>query len=162
MTDALLFLPVLGTLRPADDASADAVRQLPPNRPVAVRITRSAMNTKRMRFYRAVLALAAENLSGRVEGPFDADVLNRVLKRKLKFGQWVRLPSGDAEFIERSLAARATSEPERADFMQRALALLETWLGIPADELLNEAHARNPALGGTLPGGRCVQEERMA
>jgi hypothetical protein len=158
MTDALLFIPALGVLRPADEASAAAVRQLPIGAALAVRISRSAMNTRRMAFYRAVLAVAADNLGGVVEGPFDADVLHRLLKRKLGFGEWVRLPSGDAEFVPRSLAARVTSEPMRADYIQRALAVLEAWLGVPADDLLNEAHARNPALGGVLPGGRAAKE----
>ena len=139
----LLFTVSLGVLRPANDVSREAIAAL--SGTVRIRITRATPNVKRMAFYWIMLKLAADNMADKIDGGLSAKLLHRILKRKLKLGREVVLPSGEVFFDEESISFATMPETDRAAWVTRVANLLSKWLGVPVDTLNSETSERAAA-----------------
>jgi hypothetical protein len=145
MTDApLAFRVYLGALRPACPAAEAAVKALGERALCGVRITRSSRNLKRLRLYRMMLAVAAPLLAEQVPGLTAAD-LHDIVRRKLRLGDEIRLPSGERHFRPHSTSFATMDEATFAAHVNRVDALLSRWLNCPPGQVIDEARAR---LGG--------------
>lgn len=143
MADAppLIFRRALGSLRPLGAAAEQAVAALDDG-PVRVRITRTAGNVKRNAFYWSVLGIAAPMLSERIEGDaIDAEMLHRILKDRRGLVRVITLPSGDTIKNYDSTSFAKMAEPERAAFVDWAIATISKWLGCDVSDLRSEADA---------------------
>jgi hypothetical protein len=137
----LLFERSLGSLRPINPAAHTAVTAIPAGQRVEVRIVKGGRNLRRLAFYWSMLNVASQHLQDRVEGPLDAGLLHKLLKRKLELGTWTRLPSGERVFDEDSIGFAQMSEPERAAWVDRVRNVLATWLQVPPEILMDEARS---------------------
>lgn len=140
-TAPLIFRRVLGSLRPVGKAAEDALAALDDGA-VRVRITRTAGNVKRNALYWACLGVAAPMLSERIEGDaIDVEMLHRILKDRRGLVRTITLPSGDTIKDYDSISFAKMAEPERAAFVDWALATLSKWLGCEITDLRREAEA---------------------
>lgn len=140
-TAPLIFRKVLGGLRPVGPIAEAAVRALDDG-PVRVRITRTAGNVRRNALYWSCLGIAAPMLSERIEGDaIDAEMLHRILKDRRGLVRVITLPSGDTIKDYDSTSFAKMAEPERAAFVDWALATLSKWLGVQVEDLLREGQA---------------------
>ncbi|WP_198352383.1 hypothetical protein [Sphingomonas sp. MA1305] len=137
----LIFRKVLGGLRPVGPIAEAAIRALDDG-PVRVRITRTAGNVRRNALYWSCLGIAAPMLSERIEGDaIDAEMLHRILKDRRGLVRVITLPSGDTIKDYDSTSFAKMAEPERAAFVDWALATLSKWLGVQVEDLLREGQA---------------------
>ena len=140
-TAPLIFRKVLGSLRPVG-ANAEAALHALDDGPVRVRITRTAGNVRRNALYWSCLNIAAPMLSERIEGDaIDAEMLHRILKDRRGLVRVITLPSGDTIKDYDSTSFAKMAEPERAAFVDWALATLSKWLGVQVDDLVREGQA---------------------
>lgn len=140
-TAPLIFRRVLGSLRPVGKAAEDALAALDDGA-VRVRITRTAGNVKRNALYWACLGVAAPMLSERIEGDaIDVEMLHRILKDRRGLVRTITLPSGDTIKDYDSISFAKMAEPERAAFVDWALATLSKWLNCEITDLRREAEA---------------------
>jgi hypothetical protein len=137
----LLGKVVLGRIVPANGPARDALKASE-GLDIRFEIKRSGANQRRRAFYWVMLDVAAEALTDRFGTPLDAELLHDTLKRKLKLGDEIALPSGEIIFRPRS-TNRAMTEPERARWTDRCAAVLSHWLECEIVELMNEARRRN-------------------
>lgn len=137
----MIFTRSLGSLRPVNIQAQSAIQSLEQGARVSVKFIKGGFNLRRLGFYWVMLSVAAEQLSTMTNGPLDAEMLHRILKRKLELGTWTTLPSGERFFDEQSISVASMSEPERAAWVDRVSALLAHWLGIPIETLMDEARA---------------------
>lgn len=143
----MIFARNLGALYPQNRAAEDALVALKAGEPIAVKFGKGGWNQRRLGFYWVMLTVAAEHLSDRIDGHLDAEQLHRLLKRKLKLGTEIALPSGEVFFDEESISVAAMSEPDRARWVDRVSTILAHWLGVPVNVLMDEArtHERRAA-----------------
>ncbi|MBI0474251.1 hypothetical protein D9601_02580 [Sphingomonas sp. MA1305] len=81
-------------------------------------------------------------LSERIEGDaIDAEMLHRILKDRRGLVRVITLPSGDTIKDYDSTSFAKMAEPERAAFVDWALATLSKWLGVQVEDLLREGQA---------------------
>lgn len=137
----MLFTRSLGSLRPVNAQAQAAVQSLEQGARIAVKFSKGGFNLRRLGFYWIMLTIAAEHLSAKTDGPLDAEMLHRILKRKLELGTWTTLPSGERFFDEESISVASMSEPERAAWVDRVSTVLASWLGVPITTLMDEARA---------------------
>ena len=140
-TPPLFFTKVLGSLRPANPAAHDALKAITGT--VKVKITKATANQRRRGMYWLTLAVAAEVLADKTGDPWDAELLHKELKIVLKLGETFTTPSGREVFKPASTADAKMSEPERARWTDRTMAVLSTWCGVPVADLLTEARVRD-------------------
>lgn len=137
----LLFRKVLGGLRPAGRAAEEALAAID-DKPVRIRITKTAGNVRRNALYWACLGVAAPMLSERIEGdPLTPDLLHRILKDRAGLVRAITLPSGDTIKDYDSTSFAKMPENERARFVDWALATLSKWLGCDVTDLRREGEA---------------------
>lgn len=147
MKDAppLMFTPILGALRPVNPAGAAAIKALKPGDRISVKFGRGGFNLKRLGYYWVLLDVAAEHLSDRLPTAIDNEQLHRILKEKLGLYTEIPLPSGEVFKDYESISVAAMSEPDRAAWVDRVSNVLSNWLGVPVEDLMNEARARHAA-----------------
>ena len=138
----LLAKVQFGRLVPANGPARDAIKAVE-GMDVRFEIKRSGANQRRRGFYWVMLDAAAEALTDRFGTPLDAELLHDTLKRKLKLGEEIALPSGEVIFKPRSTSNRAMPENERARWTDRCVTVLSHWLGCEVTELMDEARRRN-------------------
>lgn len=143
----LLFTRRLGSLVPANKAAEAALRVV--EGACRVRITGVRRNQRRRAYYWIVLDVAAQALQDNHDIPMDAELLHETLKRKLRLGTEITLPSGEVIFKPQSTSDKAMTEPERARWTDRVSNVLATWLGVPVETLLDEARARDAGIFGS-------------
>jgi hypothetical protein len=137
----MIFARALGSLRPVNIQAQQAVHSIEQGARVVVKFSKGGYNLRRLGFYWVMLGVAAEQLSTMTDGPLDAEMLHRILKRKLELGTWTTLPSGERFFDEESISVATMSEPDRAAWVERVSAVLASWLGVPIETLMDEARA---------------------
>lgn len=135
----LYFTAHLGMLRPANAKAEEAMREVKGR--VSVEIRGGKANQRRRGLYWAVCSLVVPLLNERYTMTLDEDDLHDITRDKLKLYDEVTLPSGDIHRKRRSTRNRAMSEPERAEFTTKALALWSTWTGVPVETLRRESGA---------------------
>lgn len=135
----MLFRPHLGMLAPANAKAREAMPDIKGT--VTVEIRGGQANQRRRGLYWSVCALVVPLLNERYNMTLDEDDLHDITRDKLKLYDEVTLPSGDIHRKRRSTRNRAMSEPERAEFTTKALALWSTWTGVPVETLRRESGA---------------------
>ena len=135
----MLFRPHLGMLAPANAKAREAMPDIKGT--VTVEIRGGQANQRRRGLYWSVCALVVPLLNERYTMMLDEDDLHDITRDKLKLYDEVTLPSGDIHRKRRSTRNRAMSEPERAEFTTKALALWSTWTGVPVETLRRESGA---------------------
>ncbi len=145
MKDAppLLFHVVLGALRPLNPPAANAVKALKPGDRIAVKFGKGGFNLKRLGYYWVLLDVASEHLSDRLPSPIGSEQLHRVMKEKLGLYTEIPLPSGEVFKDYESISVATMSEPDRSAWVERVSNVLARWLGVPVQDLLNEAKSRD-------------------
>lgn len=135
----LIFRKSFGALKPVGPIAEAAINALDDG-PVRVRITRTTGNIKRNALYWSCLAVAAPMLSERIEGDaIDVEMLHRILKDRRGLVRTITLPSGDTIKDYDSISFAKMAEPDRAAFIDWALATLSKWLGCEVTDLRREA-----------------------
>lgn len=140
-TEPLLFRAQLGALRPANEAAEEAVKAAG-GEIVRVEIKRTSGNVLRLRWYWKMLRLFLDN-SDFFEGPMTPQLLHRWLKRQYGLGEAVKSKATGEEiaYNEGSISFQNMPENERAKFVDFAAELLGKRLGIPMEDLKQEAQA---------------------
>jgi len=118
MSAPLAFRVQLGALRPACPVAEEALRALGNGALCGVTLRKSSRNLRRLRFYRMMLAVAAPLLAEHVPGLTAAD-LHDIVRKKLKLGDEMRLPSGETHFRPRSTSFAAMDEAAFAAHVNR-------------------------------------------
>lgn len=138
----LFFKPVLGSLRPANQAAEDAMKAV--SGVVTVKLGKVTRNQRRRGYYWVLLGVAAQVLQDKTDSPWDAESLHDILKRRLRLGTPLRNSGGDEiGFKPRSTSDAKMSEPERARWLNRVSQALSHWTGVPAEDLMREARERD-------------------
>lgn len=137
-TPPLMFTKRLGMLAPANRAAEEAMRHVEGQ----VRIELKSMrgNSRRMGLYWSCLGIAAPMLDEKAPG-LTVDLLHKVLKDRAGLVRVVTLPSGEQVKDYDSISFAKMTEPERAGFIDWALATLSGWLGCDVTELKREGEA---------------------
>ena len=144
MPDAapLTFRRVLGSLRPVGPAAEAALSAIGDDI-VRIDIKRMRGNVRRNALYWSCLSVAAPMLSERVEGDaLTPELLHRVLKDRAGLVRLIKLPSGDVLKDYDSTSFAKMAEPERAAFIDFALATLSKWLSVDVTDLRREGEAQ--------------------
>lgn len=135
----LLFEARLGMLKPANAAAETALREIKGK--VRCEIKGGIANQRRRSLYWAVAALVVPILNDLHGMTLDEDDLHWITREKLKLGERITLPSGDAYFKPHSTSNRSMNEADRAAFTDAALSLWSAWIGVPVETLRDEAQA---------------------
>jgi hypothetical protein len=143
----LFFVKQLNRLAPCNRAAEDAMKALSAtDGMVRIRITRVNRNQRRRAFYWVMLDVAAKALHDSHNIDMDAELLHDTLKRKLKLGEEVLLPSGEIIFRPRSTSDKAMTEIERAAWTDRVALTLSRWLKVEITELMDATKAQHGAM----------------
>jgi len=135
----LVFTSHLGMLRPANAAAQTAMQDVKGR--VVVTIKGGVANQRRRGLYWAVAGLVVPLLNDRFGMTLDEQDLHDITRQKLRLYDEIPLPSGDVHRKLKSTSDRAMSEPERAEFTDRALRLWSTWSGVDVTTLTDEVRA---------------------
>lgn len=141
-TAPLTFRRVLGSLRPVGAAAEQAMAAIGDDI-VRIEIKRMRGNVRRNALYWSCLAVAAPMLSERLDGDaLTPDLPHRVLKDRAGLVRLIHLPSGDVLKDYDSTSFASMSEPDRAKFIDFALATVSKWLGCDVTDLRREGEAQ--------------------
>ena len=133
----LLFTAHLGMLKPANAAAETAMQEVKGR--ASVKISGGRANERRRSLYWCICALVVPLLNDRYSLTLDEADLHDISRDKLKLVDEITLPSGEVHKRRKSTSARAMSEPERAEYTDRAFWLWSTWTGVPVETLRQEA-----------------------
>lgn len=132
----LIFHAADGRLVPATAYTESAMRDIRGR--VTVEIKGGRANQRRRGLYWVIAGIVADLLNDQHGLTLDQQDLHDITRDKLGLVDVIRLPSGDELRKRRSTSNRAMNEHERAEFVDRALALWATWVGVGAPMLLSE------------------------
>ncbi len=139
MTDQapLIFERKLGMLSPVNPAAREALQAIEGR--CVVRITSARRNQRRRSVYWIVTGLVADLLNDAHDLTLTDDDLHDIIRTKLRMYDEVALPSGEVHRKLRSTSDKAMTEPERAEFMNRAFHVYSMWTGVEVETLRREA-----------------------
>lgn len=142
-TEPLLFRTVLGTLRPLNGASEEALRAIGNGNTVRIEVKRTTGNTRRMAWYWVMLKIALENLEDAFDGPVTTKALHRWLKREAGLATPIRSKKTNEiiDYDYDSIAFHNMTEDQRAAFVDFASQKLAARLGCDPADLVTEAKA---------------------
>lgn len=116
-----LFYKQLGSLRPADDASREALAKIGNGEIVSVELKRPR-NIRFHRLYWALLSIVHENLDG--DRYPTVEDLHAAVKIAAGLRTRIQLPDGTIGFIPGSIAFHKMSQPEFEAFYDRVCSLI--------------------------------------
>lgn len=142
-TEPLLCRTVLGTLRPLNGASEDAIKAIGNGATVRIEIKRTTGNQRRMAWYWVMLKIALENLEDAFDGPVTTKALHRWLKREAGLATPIisRKTGEIIDYDYDSIAFHNMTEDQRAAFVDFASLKLAARLGCDPTTLTSEAKA---------------------
>lgn len=142
-TEPLLFRTVLGTLRPLNGASEEAMKAFGNGQTVRIEIKRATGNTRRLAWYWVMLKIALENLEDAFDGPVTTKALHRWLKREAGLATpIISKKSGEVlDYDYDSIAFHNMTEDQRSAFVDFASQKLAARLGCDPATLVTEARA---------------------
>lgn len=132
----LIFERKLGMLSPVNPAARDAVQAIEGR--CTVKITRAARNQRRRGLYRVVTAIVADLLNDAHGLALTDDDLHDIIRKKLRMYDEITLPSGEVHRKLWSTKDRAMTEPQRAEFTNKAFAVYALWTGVDVETLRRE------------------------
>lgn len=138
-TPPLIFETRLGMLKPSNRAAEEAMREIKGK--VRVEIKGGVANQRRRGLYWSVAALVVPILNDLHSMTLDEQDLHDITRKKLRFYDEQRLPSGEIHYKLKSTSNRAMNEADRAAFTDRALHLWSTWTGVDVTTLRQEGMA---------------------
>lgn len=139
MTDTppLIFAKRLGGLFPVNPAAHEAIKAI--DGQCVVKVTRATRNQRRRSLYWIVTGIVAGVLNDMHGLTLTDEDLHKIVRKKLGYVQEIPLPSGEVYTKYRSTSDRSMTEPERAEFMNKAFAVYSQWIGVPVEDLVREA-----------------------
>jgi hypothetical protein len=139
MTDKapLYFTRRLGMLYPANRAAEDALREI--SGTVRVTMTGGKANQRRRSLYWVLVSIVTPILNDMHRMTLTDDDLHDIMRDKLGMYQEVTLPSGEIHRKRHSTRNRAMNEADRADYLNKCIAIWSTWTGIDVSTLTAEA-----------------------
>ena len=135
----LIFERRLGMLSPVNPAAHAAVEAIEGR--CVVKITRANRNQRRRSLYLIVVGIVAGILNDMHDTTLTDDDLHDIIRKKLKMYDEIPLPSGEVHIKLRSTSDKAMTEPERAEFTNRAFHVFSLWTGVDAETLRREGEA---------------------
>lgn len=142
-TEPLLFRTVLGTLRPLNGASEEALKAIGNGETVRIEVKRTTGNVRRMAWYWVMLKIALDNLEEAFDGPVTTTALHHWLKREAGLAKPI-ISKKTGEVIDYdydSIAFHNMTEDQRAAFVDFATQKLAARLGCDPATLSSEAKA---------------------
>jgi hypothetical protein len=142
-TEPLLFRTALGTLRPLNGASEDALKAIGNGETVRIEIKQARGNVRRLAWYWVMLKIALENLDDAFDGPVSTKALHNWLKREAGHAKPI-ISKKTGEILDwdyDSISFHSMAENERAEFVDFASKKLAARLGVDPHLLVNEAKA---------------------
>lgn len=135
MATELWLIRRMGHLVPANAPSAESLAKLAANKWLLAEI-RMPRNTKHHKKYFALLQAIFQHQD---EYPTMRS-LQRGMKKRLGFGEWVTLKSGEREFIEDSISFASMDQTEFDQFYERAVQVILTEIlpGVDSRDLERE------------------------
>ncbi len=133
----LIFERKLGMLSPVNPAAREAMETIEGR--VSVKITGMRRNQRRRSVYWIVTGLVADLLNDAHDLSLTDNDLHDIIRIKLRMYDEVTLPSGEVHRKLHSTSDKAMTEPERAEFMNKAFAIYSRWTGVDVDTLRREA-----------------------
>lgn len=139
MTDKapLYFERRLGMLYPANRAAEDAMREI--SGTVRVTMTGGKANQRRRSLYWVLVSIVTPILNDMHNMTLTDDDLHDIMRDKLGMYQEMTLPSGEVHRKRHSTSNRAMNEADRADYLNKCIAIWSTWTGIDVSTLTAEA-----------------------
>lgn len=141
--EPLLFRTVLGSLRPLNGASEDALKAIGNGNTVRIEIKRAAGNVRRLAWYWVMLKIALENLEDAFDGPVTTKALHNWLKREAGLATPI-ISKKTGEILDYdydSISFASMTEDQRSAFVDFASQKLAQRLGVDPSELTREAKA---------------------
>jgi hypothetical protein len=126
-------------LSPVNPAAREAVSAIDGR--CVVKITKANRNQRRRALYWIVTGIVADILNDLHGMSLTDNDLHDIIRRKLGYFTEHTLPSGEVFVKLRSTSDKAMSEPERAEFMQKAFRIFSLWTGVEVEALTQEASA---------------------
>jgi len=133
----LYFTAHLGMLKPANRVAENAVAQIKGT--VRAVLTGGQANQKRRNLYWKTISLVTPIINQQYGMTLDEADMHDIMRDKLKMFDEVTLPSGEKHRKRWSTANRAMTEPDRAEYLNKCLAIWSTWTGIDVTTLRDEA-----------------------
>lgn len=133
----LYFTAHLGMLKPANRAAEKAVSEI--RGTVRATLTGGKANQRRRSLYWVCVALVTPIINEQHGMTLDDDDMHDIMRRKLKMYDEITLPSGESFKRLWSTSNRAMTEPDRAEYLNKCLAIWATWTGIQVETLRAEA-----------------------
>lgn len=133
----MFFEERLGMLKPANAAAENAIREVKGR--VRVTMTGGKANQRRRSLYWVLVAIVTPILNDLHGLTLDDDDMHDLMRDKFKMFDETTLPSGDKIHKRWSTKNTAMSEPDRAEYLNKCLAVWSTWTGIDVSTLRREA-----------------------
>lgn len=132
----LFFEARLGMLAPANRAAEEVMREIKGK--VRVEIKGGKANQARRSLYWVLVSIIVPILNQQHGMTLTDDDLHDIMRDKLGMYDATKLPSGEVHKRYWSTSNRAMNEADRADYLNRCLAIWATWTGIDPLTLRNE------------------------
>lgn len=132
----MLFEARLGMLKPANRVAEEAMLEI--RGKVRVEIKGGKANQARRSLYWVLVSIIVPILNQQHGMTLTEDDLHDIMRIKLRMFDEVKLPSGDVHRKLWSTSNRAMNEADRAEYLNRCLAIWATWTGIDPLTLRNE------------------------
>lgn len=138
MTDKapLYFTARLGGLFPANAAAEDAMKEITGT--VRATLTGGKANQRRRSLYWVLVSIVTPILNDMHGMTLTDDDLHDIMRDKLGMFDEVRLPSGEVHRKRHSTSNRAMNEADRAEYLNKCIAVWSTWTGIDVATLTAE------------------------
>lgn len=132
----LQFEVRLGMLAPCNRVAEEAMREIKGK--VRVEIKGGKANQSRRSLYWVLVSIIVPILNQQHGMTLTEDDLHDIMRDKLGMYDAMKLPSGEVHKRLKSTSNRAMNEADRAEYLNRCLAIWATWTGIDPLTLRNE------------------------
>lgn len=133
----LYFTARLGMLAPANRAAEDAMKDITGT--VKAVLTGGKANQRRRGLYWVLVSIVTPILNDMHGMTLTDDDIHDIMRDKLGMFDAVTLPSGEVHHKRHSTSNRAMNEADRADYLNKCIAIWSTWTGIDVTTLTAEA-----------------------
>lgn len=133
----LYFTRRLGMLYPANRAAEEALKEI--DGTVRVTMTGGKANQRRRSLYWVLVGIVTPILNDLHTMTLTEDDLHDIMRDKLGMFDEVTLPSGEVHRKRWSTSNRSMNEADRADYLNKCIAIWSTWTGVDVSTLTAEA-----------------------
>lgn len=132
----LYFSARLGGLFPANAAAEDAMKDITGT--VKAVLTGGKANQRRRSLFWVLVSIVTPILNDLHGMTLTDEDLHDIMRDKLGMFDEVTLPSGEVHRKRHSTSNRAMNEADRADYLNKCIAIWSTWTGIEVNTLTAE------------------------